>query len=574
MIRPRGNSSIAPTIVYCGAFLIAAFDVAIAQQNKPAEKKPPRPKLEQTEIYDRVLKGTAWVRAMGDNNGTPFEEWYGTAWVYDAKRGLLVTNEHVVHDHDEVELFFPVTADDELQIDPNYYRQNVTPTKATVIDRDSRLDLALVQVDKLPPGARALPLAARSPKPGERLHSVAGLPRASEGLWIYSTGETRQVYRRTNALGQFTRMVESQMPTNKGNSGGAIVNDWGEVVAVCEGMSTDPIVYLLTMFVDLSEVQAYLEEVVPLVDPQDADTWYARGHRRHGELRYDQAAADYNQALKLNPKMPAALMNRGWVFYEQGDHQTALADFEAAIKIDPEMAPAYQGRGLARRELGRLDEALADLTEAIRRDPDSAELYQQRANTYARLEQNEQELADRNRAVERNPKSAQFLVERGQTLRKLGRAEESLQDFCSGFNLEPSNAMYCYEWGMGLYDAGKYDAAVVAYDLAIQRDNTSPETFNNRAFALRELGRLQEASQSFAEAARLAPESAKYFVRWGMVLVEGKQHQDAVKILSKAIELDPRYRRAYELRAEAYEALGESNLAAADERRAAALESD
>jgi Tfp pilus assembly protein PilF len=134
--------------------------------------------------------------------------------------------------------------------------------------------------------------------------------------------------------------------------------------------------------------------------------------------------------------------------------------------------------------------------------------------------------------------------------------------------------MYCYEWGMGLYDAGKYDAAVVAYDLAIQRDNTSPETFNNRAFALRELGRLQEASQSFAEAARLAPESAKYFVRWGMVLVEGKQHQDAVKILSKAIELDPRYRRAYELRAEAYEALGESNLAAADERRAAALESD
>lgn len=78
---------------------------------------------------------------------------------------------------------------------------------------------------------------------------------------------------------------------------------------------------------------------------------------------------------------------------------------------------------------------------------------------------------------------------------------------------------------------------------------------------------------SFAEAARLAPQSAKYFVRWGMVLNEGQQHAEAVKILSKAIELDPAYRRAYELRAESYEAIGQSALATADSERATALES-
>ncbi len=158
-------------------------------------------------------------------------------------------------------------------------------------------------------------------------------------------------------------------------------------------------------------------------------------------------------------------------------------------------------------------------------------------------------------------------------MRKLDRAEESLQDFNAAFNLEPSNALTCYEWGMGLMDAGKYEAAVVAFDFAVQRNNRDPESFNNRGFAQRELGRFRDASQSFAEAARLAPASAKYYVRWGMVLNEGEQHAEAVKILSKALELDPRYRRAYELRAESYEALGQTGLAEADKRSAAALTS-
>ncbi len=330
----------------CALFTFLWLASAQAQEAKKTPVEGVRPRIEQSELYELILHGTAWVRAMEVTDGRAVEQWYGTAWVYDVRRGLLMTNEHVVHDHDEVELFFPVAVDGELQTDPDYYRKNVKPTIATVIDRDARLDLALIQVPKLPAGVRALPLAARSPRPGERLHSVAGLPCASEGLWIYSAGETRQVYRRTNALGHFTQMVESQMPSNKGNSGGAIVNDWGEVVAVCEGMSVDPTVYLLTMFVDLSEVKSYLEEVLPLVDPTDAELWYRRGYRRHNQLRYDQAAKDYNQALKLNPRLAPAIMNRGWVFYTKRDFRTALADFDAALKLDPEMTPAYQGRGL------------------------------------------------------------------------------------------------------------------------------------------------------------------------------------------------------------------------------------
>ena len=53
---------------------------------------------------------------------------------------------------------------------------------------------------------------------------------------------------------------------------------------------------------------------------------------------------------------------------------------------------------------------------------------------------------------------------------------------------------------------------------------------------------------------------------------EANQHEDAVRLLSKAIEIDPKYRRAYELRAQSYEALGRKDLAEADNQRAQQLE--
>ena len=53
----------------------------------------------------------------------PWTGW-GTGWVYDIGRQLVVTNEHVVHDQDEVTGFFPQEVDGELQHDPDWYMKN------------------------------------------------------------------------------------------------------------------------------------------------------------------------------------------------------------------------------------------------------------------------------------------------------------------------------------------------------------------------------------------------------------------------------------------------------------------
>jgi tetratricopeptide (TPR) repeat protein len=52
---------------------------------------------------------------------------------------------------------------------------------------------------------------------------------------------------------------------------------------------------------------------------------------------YDTAIADYNAALKMNPRDALALYERGIAKQHQGDDTGGDADIQAAKKIDPHM---------------------------------------------------------------------------------------------------------------------------------------------------------------------------------------------------------------------------------------------
>src|SRR5205807_9639395 len=111
-----------------------------------------------------------------------------------------------------------------------------------VFDSSSR-DLALVQLDRLPNTARSLSLAPRSTTPGQNVFSigasgVGGMRGLDEGaLWRYTTGKVRLLIKDFTANygnGQRIRAntVETDSPTNPGDSGGPMVNDRMQIVAV------------------------------------------------------------------------------------------------------------------------------------------------------------------------------------------------------------------------------------------------------------------------------------------------------------------------------------------------------
>ncbi len=57
------------------------------------------------------------------------------------------------------------------------------------------------------------------------------------------------------------------------------------------------------------------------------------------------------------------------VFYKAGKFDQALADFDRAIAMDPEYAKAYYNRGSTYDKMGKLDNAIADYRKTISLDP-------------------------------------------------------------------------------------------------------------------------------------------------------------------------------------------------------------
>ena len=59
---------------------------------------------------------------------------------------------------------------------------------------------------------------------------------------------------------------------------------------------------------------------------------------------YDKAIADYDEAIRLDPKYAVAYHNRGNAWYLKHEYDKAIADYGEAIRLEPKYASAYNMR--------------------------------------------------------------------------------------------------------------------------------------------------------------------------------------------------------------------------------------
>ena len=62
-----------------------------------------------------------------------------------------------------------------------------------------------------------------------------------------------------------------------------------------------------------------------------------------------------SESLALNPRDAVVYLNRGLAYDAMGDMDKALADFEQAIRLKPKMAEAYNNRGYLRYKQGQYE---------------------------------------------------------------------------------------------------------------------------------------------------------------------------------------------------------------------------
>jgi tetratricopeptide (TPR) repeat protein len=87
-----------------------------------------------------------------------------------------------------------------------------------------------------------------------------------------------------------------------------------------------------------------------------------RGDAYYEKEGYDQAIADYTQAIRLDHNEIWAYSGRGSVYHDKEDYDRAIADYTQAIRLDPNYAWTYNNRGNAYYVKEDFNRAIADYT--------------------------------------------------------------------------------------------------------------------------------------------------------------------------------------------------------------------
>ncbi|MFN9649701.1 MAG: tetratricopeptide repeat protein, partial [Pseudanabaena sp.] len=103
------------------------------------------------------------------------------------------------------------------------------------------------------------------------------------------------------------------------------------------------------------------------IDPSYVDAHFSLGNTYFKLKSYEQAIACYSRTLDLDPNRDLAVFRRGRSHYILKEYPEALRDFSHAIELQPSNVDAYYYRGLTYSQPSIADETLAgdDLRKAI-----------------------------------------------------------------------------------------------------------------------------------------------------------------------------------------------------------------
>ena len=115
--------------------------------------------------------------------------------------------------------------------------------------------------------------------------------------------------------------------------------------------------------------QAFEEDHLTLYDT--VATHVNRGILRLRHNRTDEAMADFDQAIRLDPDQPEAYLNKGALLIRLNDPDGALPMFSMALDHDTSRpALAHYGRAIANEALGNVREAYSDYRRASELAPE------------------------------------------------------------------------------------------------------------------------------------------------------------------------------------------------------------
>ena len=237
------------------------------------------------------------------------------------------------------------------------------------------------------------------------------------------------------------------------------------------------------------------------------------------------------QALRLDPSLPEAWLQYGFILEKLGCYQEAIAANSTAQQLytnpyrtftPPALEPSFivaeamalkrsapdywiqQGHALG--DLGQYETALAFFDRAIEIDPDHSEAWLGRSNALTALSRYDDAILSYRKMTQLDPHNFQVWNNFGYVWHQIRNYEQAIAHYDQALFHSPSCAPASNNRGFALFHLGLYETAIAAYDYAIALNPNYSAAFHNRGNALRAMGRYREALLDFDRALEISPD--------------------------------------------------------------------
>jgi tetratricopeptide (TPR) repeat protein len=193
-------------------------------------------------------------------------------------------------------------------------------------------------------------------------------------------------------------------------------------------------------------------------------TWAQKGDLFFSEGQYQQALESYNTSVTLDPYNPIAWNKFGETQSQLGDYRGALHSYSEAVRIDPYFGNAWVNQGDALQQTGKTQDALTSY----------------------------------NRAISINPNDMHAFINKGLLLKSMGNQVDAQNAFNEVLKISdrelrvhPNDAKYDADlWdyrALAFGELGRYQEALQSYDQALAINPKHPDAIRNKRILLDKL---------------------------------------------------------------------------------------
>ena len=232
----------------------------------------------------------------------------------------------------------------------------------------------------------------------------------------------------------------------------------------------------------------------------------------------------------------------------------------------------YYHKGYEAASKNNYQEAISLYSQSIQLDPDYLDAYYNRGWCYVNVGAYQEAIRDFSRIIEVNKTYQAAHLSRGLARFSLGDYENAIQDYLLETKTD-KNCKLCYNnIGVAKEKLNQFEDALIYYGKALEIDTNYQTAKKNKDKLQRLLSKVEADKQTNqTNSANNAFVSAKEYFNMGYAANEQSNYEKAIEYFSKALEIDPTYRLAYENRAWAKKYLARYQEAIEDYNKALEL---